>query len=531
MSNADGLPKGWAPVTLDTIGVLHCGQSPTTATVNRNQEGVPYATGPEQWDGNTLTVDKWTTAPRRVVPDGCIFITVKGAGVGTIFPGTACAIGRDIYAYQPCPYVSPKFIEHSLRFNISQVLRNARGDIPGLSKRHILDHVAALPPLNEQRRIVAKIEELFSYLDAGVAALERARANLKRYRAAVLKAAVEGKLTAQWRADHPPRPAGEGRGEGIEPAPKLLQRILTQHRKKWEQQQLAAYKAKGKKPPKNWRDQYKEPTAPDPTNHPELPQGWCWADLEQIKEWAMYGPRFSSSLYSDDGSLVLRTTDFSDAGKVNVDTPPRIPLADEVFAKYKVNIGDLLVTRTGSLGTLAVYMDTADAIAGAFLIHYRLAAPLLTTWYVFYFLKSPAGQRHLLTGGAGVGRPNLNMPKIDSIPIPFPPLGEQEEIVAGIESRLSVIDRTDSQCEADLKRAARLRQSILKRAFEGKLVPQGPTDEPAAAFLERIERQRRVSTLARKDKRTNNVRSGRSWESKTAGSVSAISRVGKRGEQ
>ncbi|MFO0877416.1 MAG: hypothetical protein U0840_08580 [Gemmataceae bacterium] len=168
--------------------------------------------------------------------------------------------------------LSRKFIEYSLRFNIAQVLRHAKGDIPGLSKGHILGHITAFPPLAEQRRIVAKIEELFSDLDAGVAALERAKANLKRYRAAVLKAAVEGKLTEAWRAEHP----------HTEPASKLLERILAERRRKWEADQLAKFAAAGKEPPKNWQAKYVEPTPPDITGLPELPEGWCWASVEQL---------------------------------------------------------------------------------------------------------------------------------------------------------------------------------------------------------------------------------------------------------
>ncbi|MFO0889888.1 MAG: hypothetical protein U0790_12195 [Isosphaeraceae bacterium] len=107
-------------------------------------------------------------------------------------------------------------------------------------------------PINEQRRIVAKIEELFSDLDAGVAALERVRANLKRYRASVLKAAVEGKLTEDWRAQHP----------DTEPAPVLLERILTERRRQWEKDQLAKFAQAGKQPPKGWREKYVEPGRP-----------------------------------------------------------------------------------------------------------------------------------------------------------------------------------------------------------------------------------------------------------------------------
>ena len=140
-------------------------------------------------------------------------------------------------------------------------------------------------PLHEQHRIVAKIEELFSDLDAGVAALKRAKANLKRYRAAVLKAAVEGKLTEEWRAKNPPK----------EPAAKLLERILKERRKKWEEDQLAAYEANGKQPPKNWRDKYQEPAGPDTANLPALPEGWCWAAVEQLGDVQLGTAAFSEA--------------------------------------------------------------------------------------------------------------------------------------------------------------------------------------------------------------------------------------------
>ncbi len=117
-----------------------------------------------------------------------------------------------------------------------------------------------------------KIEELFTELDAGVAALERVRANLKRYRAAVLKAAVEGELTADWRT----------RRHDIEPADVLLQRILRERRDAWEQAELARYAKSGKTPPKGWQGKYKAPAAPDTTDLPELPDGWCWATVEQL---------------------------------------------------------------------------------------------------------------------------------------------------------------------------------------------------------------------------------------------------------
>src|SRR5262249_52947193 len=144
---------------------------------------------------------------------------------------------------------------------------------------------------NEQRRIAEKIEELFSDLDAGVVALERAKANLKRYRASVLKAAVEGSLTAEWRATHPK----------VEPASKLLERILAERRRKWEADQLAKFAASGKQPPKNWPAKYVEPALVDTSALPDLPDGWCWSTLPQLgrldRGRSRHRPRDAAHLY------------------------------------------------------------------------------------------------------------------------------------------------------------------------------------------------------------------------------------------
>lgn len=111
---------------------------------------------------------------------------------------------------------------------------------------------------------------------------------------------------------------------------------------------------------------------------------------------------------------------------------------------------------------------------------------MITSWYLFYFLKSPTGQNCLRSGGAGIGRPNLNAPTIEAIPIPFPSLQEQEIIVLEIERLFLIIDESELALKSEIKRAQSLRQSILKLAFEGKLVAQDPNDEPASVLLERI---------------------------------------------
>jgi type I restriction enzyme S subunit len=165
-------------------------------------------------------------------------------------------------------------------------------------------------------------------------------------------------------------------------------------------------------------------------------------------------------------------------------------LSDLEFARYKCEIGDLLITRTGSLGTLAVFNDVVDAIPGAYLIHYRLAVPMATSWYIYYVIKSPKGQKHLINGATGVGRSNLNVPTLESLAIPLPPFAEQQRIVEEVEKQLSMINEARKDSAANLLHVTELHKSILKQAFSGELVPQDPTDEPATKLLERIQEER-----------------------------------------
>ncbi|MHB1348728.1 MAG: restriction endonuclease subunit S [Desulfobulbaceae bacterium] len=317
-------------------------------------------------------------------------------------------------------------------------------------------------PFEQQKRIVAEIEKQFSRLDEAVANLKRVKAKLKRYKAAVLKAAVEGKLTEEWRKQHP----------DVEPASKLLELILAERRKKWEEAELAKMKAKGNLPKDDkWKEKYKEPKR-STTDLSSLPAGWVWVNLELLKEFSLYGPRFSSIDYSEKGIHVLRTSDINESGKVNTKTTPKLDLDDIQYEKYKINKGDLLITRTGSLGTLAVYNDDVRAIPGAYLIRYRLAAEHHTSWFLFYFFKSPLGLKQIIKGGAGVGRPNLNAPTIEDIKTPFPPSAEQKEIIRKIEGVLTLTEKLKTQVEDNLLRAERLRQSILMNAFQDDLCPE-----------------------------------------------------------
>lgn len=373
-----------------------------------------------------------------------------------------------------------------------QGYRSLTGQMTGTAiKRIILRKIRDTPvpiaPLSEQRRIVAKIEELFSDLDAGVAALKRIKANLKRYRAAVLKAAVEGRLTEAWRAKHP----------NTEPATKLLERILAERRKKWEEDQLAKFAAVEKTPPKGWREKYVEPAAPDTSGLPELPQGWVWASFETVMSESLRNGH--SAKASGDGTgirtLTLTAVTLGDFSEKNTKLTIAKP---EAIEDLWLQPGDFLIERSNTpelVGTARLYRGpTRFAIFPDLLIRVRVF-PSVVKGFVDTVLQSSFTRRYFQWRAKGLAG---SMPKIDqgtilSLPVPVPPFAEQEEIASEIERRLSIIAAAQAQVQANLKRSARLRQSILKRAFEGKLVPQDPTDESAEKLLERI-RQERTAT-------------------------------------
>ena len=195
-----------------------------------------------------------------------------------------------------------------------------------------------------------------------------------------------------------------------------------------------------------------------------LPEGWKYSTLNELKLFSIYGPRFSSKDYSINGIAVLRTTDITEGGKVKWDNCPKLPLSDRAYEKYKLLRNDLLITRTGSIGTVAIFNDNVKAIPGAFLIHYRIKNNVKVP-YIFYFLKSDIAQKHFKKHSTGIGRPNLNVPNIEQLEIPIPSEEMQTQIVEEIEKRFSEADNLENAVDESLAKAETLRQSILKQAF------------------------------------------------------------------
>jgi type I restriction enzyme S subunit len=277
------LQKGWAWVTVKEISDVITGTTPSKSNPEYYGRDFPFFKPTDLNKGYYVRkaedgLSKEGIQKARLIPEKSILVTCIGATISkTGFTRVQGSCNQQINAIVPNSNLFPEFIYFwciSPFFKTSIIDNASSTTLPILNKSKFETLSIPLPPLAEQHRIVAKIEELFTQLDAGVELLKKVKAKLKRYRQAVLKAAVEGNLTKEWRTAH--------QGE-LEPASVLLERILKQRRQKWEAEQLAKMQAQGKTPKDDtWKLKYKEPVAPDTSDLPDLPDGWCWATLPHI---------------------------------------------------------------------------------------------------------------------------------------------------------------------------------------------------------------------------------------------------------
>ena len=341
-----------------------------------------------------------------------------------------------------------------------------------------------VPPRSEQARIVEKLEELLSDLDAGVAELKAAQRKLAQYRQSLLKAAVEGALTADWRATQ---------GKPKETGAELLQRILKERRARWEQKQLAKFAEQSKAPPKDWQTKYTEPVAPDLTDLPKLPNGWAWASLGQLTEIQGGIQKQPSRAPVASPHPFLRVANVG-RGQLKLDEIHEIELFEGELERLALQKGDILVVEgNGSLteiGRCALWDGSIEnAVHQNHLIRAR---PVLARGeFIEVWLNSMRGiQRMTALAATTSGLYTLSVGKISKIPVPLPPLSEQDVISDGIAIALAGYLEQLAATEHSLKQSAAQRKNLLKAAFSGQLVPQDPNDEPASALLARIRADR-----------------------------------------
>lgn len=338
-----------------------------------------------------------------------------------------------------------------------------------------------LPPLAEQTRIVEKIEELLTDLDAGVAELKAAQKKLAQYRQSLLKAAVDGSLTAEWRDQNTPTETGA----------QLLTRILQERCARWEAKQRAKFKDQGKPPPKDWQKKYPEPVQPDTSDLPELPTGWVWASLDMLGEIASgvaKGTKRNEKIAVHEVPY-LRVANVQ-RGFLDLSEVKTIFATPQDISDLVLQDGDVLFNEGGDrdkLGRGWVWREeVTNCIHQNHVYRMRPALPEVLPELVSHHGNTFGKSWFKNVGKQTTNLASINMTMLRAFPVPLGPEAEQREIRAQLNSQLVGLDQQQQAVELAFKQTAAQRQNILRTAFSGQLVPQDPNDEPASVLLARI---------------------------------------------
>jgi type I restriction enzyme S subunit len=393
------------------------------------------------------------------------------SSVGVFRPGSAVAPKYLLYALQD-PGTKAKMMDGVAGVAITRLTLKKLGaaEIP-------------VAPRAAQDRIVEKLEELLSDLDAGVAELKAAQKKLAQYRQSLLKAALEGSLTAEWRAKHPSTETGA----------QLLERILQERRARWEAKQLAKFEEQGKAPPKGWQAKYPEPVQPDTTGLPALPEGWVWASVDQLTPDDLANGRSVPS--ADNGAKVLRLTAVRD-GHIDLTASKSGAWTEDEARQFWVTEGDLLIVRgNGSLSLVGRAGLVPEVVAPVAypdtLIRLRVLNAVVNPAWIGAIWDSSFVRKHIeLRARTSAGIYKISQPDIVSAVVPVPPISEQRAAMAEIETLKTEAVALTNAIDLGLQQSAAQRQNILRAAFAGQLVPQDPNDEPASVLLERIRAER-----------------------------------------
>ena len=322
-----------------------------------------------------------------------------------------------------------------------------------ISRRNLATVSIPIPPLNEQNRIVERIDILFDEIDRGVASLRDAKRAIELYRQSLLKSAFEGRLTAGWRADNADKAASSA---------VLLTRVKEQHH---------GYKA-------------------TPGDYGGVPSEWLCLSLSSLGRVA---GGLTKSQKRNDLPLKAKYLRVANvyANHLQLDEIKAMGVTEDELRKTRLEDGDLLFVEgngsTKQIGRVAIWDDSIpNVIHQNHLIRFR-SNGLLSPRFALYFMMSPVGRRRITAQASSTsGLHTLSISKVGALPTPLCSPAEQTEIVRLLDARLEAAEALEREIGATLVRAEALRQSVLKQAFSGKLVPQDPTDEPATALLARI---------------------------------------------
>jgi type I restriction enzyme, S subunit len=459
------LPHTWVSTTLEDVYTLHYGKS-LTKRARTTSGSYPVL-------GSSGVVGSHTAF---LVQGPVVVVGRKGAAGAVTFCKENCWPIDTTYFVKPPNGIDVPFAGLHLQFLQLNRLEKSTA-IPGLSRDDAYALRVAIPPTREQRRIVAKIEELFSELDKGVGALTTVREQLKVYRQSVLKHAFEGKLTEEWRK----RNKGELKDSSV-----LINEIAKQRSGR-----IVHLPA------------------------PELPDEWACVRAEDICVFITKGttPQ-KNQLHAGNGEVpFIKVYNLTTSGHLDFTVNPTFTekeVHEGSLSRSKVFPNDVLMNIVGPpLGKVSIVPHTfaewninqAIAIFRTSFLRPRLLA---------YYLAYEGTQRPLeKKAKATAGQFNLTLEICRDIPIPVIDSLEQEVLEQALENILSTMSALEADIAQAISASQALRHSILKQAFSGQLVAQDPADEPASVLLDRIRAERAKTSANKPERKTKKIRKER----------------------
>lgn len=473
--------ESWERVPLSDVASILNG-APFDSAMFNTTGGIPLARIRDVIAGRTSTYYTGEYEDAYLLSQGDLLVGMDG-DFNTGYWGEQVALlnqrvckltpNSDFYDKALLGYVLPGYLA-AINANTPSIT------VKHLSSKTIGEIELPLPPRAEQARIVEKLEELLSDLDAGVAELKAAQRKLAQYRQSLLKAAVEGALTADWRAAH-----GAPQGTGAE----LLQRILSERRARWEQRQLAKFAEQNKAPPRGWQAKYPEPVAPDIADLPALPEGWVWVSVDQVGE-VQLGKMLDKAKHKEGESLPYLRNINVRWGAIDTSDLSTMNFKKDEIERFGLEAGDVLVCEGGEPGRAAMCGPAHASLKYQKALHrvrlFDTYVPDLLVCYLEYAAKSGLLDRSF----TGSTIKHLTRESLIELPLPLPPLREQFALSSVLKREFVRISELRRSVETTLKQVAAQRKNILKAAFSGQLVSQDPNDEPASVLLARIRAER-----------------------------------------
>ena len=561
------LPKSWKSAPLGDVCKTLKGKKPKNSGKISKDRTIPYINIKAFETGIPAEYAEPGNYPECSKND--VLIVWDGARSGLTGRGVAGYIGSTLSKIWS-DIIDSGYLYYFLQSQYNFINTNTKGvGIPHVDPNILYSIDFPVAPENEQKRIAEEIEKQFSRLDAAVDNLKRVKANLKRYKASVLKAAVEGKLTEDWRKANP----------DVEPADKLLERILAERRKKWEETELAKMYTKGLPAPKKgllfvyvilcndnsfyigasndlkrrwtehttgqgaewtkshkpikiihheefssqkevykrekelktgfgrkwlkrefkagrlrqagkvpkddkWKKKYKGSEKPEIENLPDIPATWLWARLDSVAEIKGGITKDSKRKIKNAKELPYLRVANVQRGYLDLDKIKYIKVPEDKLPELLLKNGDILFNEGGDRDKLGRGWVWEGQINKCTYQNHVFRARLyleknngkLFSWYGNTF-----GQQYFMTKGQQTTNlASINKTMLSAFPVPLPPFDEQVVLIKEIEGRLSLINVVEKEVEKNLIRADRLRQSILKKAFTGKLIPQDHHADPIA---------------------------------------------------